>query len=124
MRVANKLTPETKSKTTETKPEHRPQQFQNKTLQLLVPNSKRLGGYTGDTQEHKVCQDNDLNQVVYTAQTETKQALGGSRKFVKTTIYICRAICTTQMKARTSNYSKKILITWTTHLKNKQGLDV
>ena len=49
MRVANKLTPET----TETKPEHRPQQFQDKTLQLLVPNSKRLGGYTGDTQEHK-----------------------------------------------------------------------
>ena len=53
MRVANKLTPETKRKTTETKPEHRPHQFQDKTLQLLVPNSKRLGGYTGDTQERK-----------------------------------------------------------------------
>ena len=87
MRVANKLTPKTKSKATETKPEHRPQQFQDKTLQLLVPNSKRLGGYTGDTQEHKVCQDNDLNQVVYTAQMKARQALDRSRKFVKTTIY-------------------------------------
>ena len=46
MRVANKLTPETKSKTTETKPEYKSEQFQDKTLQLLVPNSKRLGGYT------------------------------------------------------------------------------
>ena len=46
MRVANKLTPETKSKTTTTKPEHKSEQFQDKTLQLFVPNSKRLGGYT------------------------------------------------------------------------------
>ena len=46
MRVANKLTPEPKSKTTETKPEHKSEQFQDKTLQLFVPNSKRLGGYT------------------------------------------------------------------------------
>ena len=46
MRVANKLTPEPKSKTTETKPKHKSEQFQDKTLQLLVPNSKRLGGYT------------------------------------------------------------------------------
>ena len=46
MRVANKLTPETKSKTTETKPEYKSEQFQDKTLQLLVPNSKRLRGYT------------------------------------------------------------------------------
>ena len=46
MRVANKLTPEPKSKTNETKPEHKSEQFQDKTLQLLVPNSKRLGGYT------------------------------------------------------------------------------
>ena len=38
---------------TETKPGLRPEKFQDKTLQLLVPNSKRLGGYTGDTQEHK-----------------------------------------------------------------------
>ena len=121
MRVANKLTPKTKSKMTETKLGHRPGQFQDKTLQLLVPNSKRLGGYTGDTQEHKVCQDNDLNQVVYTAQMKARQALDRSRKFVKTMIYIHRAICTTQMKAKTNNYSEKILITWTTHLKNKQG---
>ena len=87
MRVANELTSETKSKTTETKPEHTSEQFQDKTLQLLVPNSKRLGGYTGNTQEHKVCQDNDLNQVVCTAQTKARQALNRSRKFVKTTIY-------------------------------------
>ena len=46
MRVANKLTPEPKSKTTKNKPEHKSEQFQDKTLQLLVPNSKRLGGYT------------------------------------------------------------------------------
>ena len=46
MRVANKLTPEPKSKMTETKPEHKSERFQDKTLQLLVPNSKRLGGYT------------------------------------------------------------------------------
>ena len=46
MRVANKLTSEPKSKTTETKPEHKSERFQEKTLQLLVLNSKRLGGYT------------------------------------------------------------------------------
>ena len=46
MRVANKLTLEPKSKTTETKPEHKSEQLQDKTLQLLVPNSKKLGGYT------------------------------------------------------------------------------
>ena len=46
MRVANKLTPEPKSKMTETKPEHKLEQFQDKALQLLVPNSKRLEGYT------------------------------------------------------------------------------
>ena len=45
MRVANKLTPEPKSKTTETKPEHISEQLQDKTLKLLVPNSKTLRGY-------------------------------------------------------------------------------
>ena len=40
------------------------------------------------------------------------------------TIYIHRVVYTTQMKVRTNNYSEKILITWTTHLKNKQGLDI
>ena len=44
MRVANKLTPETKNKTT--KPRHGLGKNQVKTLQLLVPKSKRLGGYT------------------------------------------------------------------------------
>ena len=46
MRVANKLTPEPKSKATKTKSEHKSEQFQDKTLQLFVPNSKRLGGCT------------------------------------------------------------------------------
>ena len=46
MKVANKLTPKPKSKMTETKPEHKLEQLQDKTLQLLVPNSKRLRGYT------------------------------------------------------------------------------
>ena len=46
MKVANKLTPEPKSKMSETKPKHKSEQFQDKTLQLLIPNSKRLGGYT------------------------------------------------------------------------------
>ena len=46
MRVDNKVTPEPKSKMIETKPEHKSEQLQDKTLQLLVPNSKRLGGYT------------------------------------------------------------------------------
>ena len=44
MRVANKLTPEPKSKTIENKPEHKSEQFQDKTLQLLVPNSKEARG--------------------------------------------------------------------------------
>ena len=44
MRVANKLTPEPKNKMT--KPGHGLGKIQVKTLQLLVPNSKRLGGYT------------------------------------------------------------------------------
>ena len=47
MRVANKLTPGPKSKMT--KPGHGLGKIQVKTLQLLVPNSKRLGGYTEDT---------------------------------------------------------------------------
>ena len=47
MRVANKLTPEPKSKMANktTKPGHGSKN-QLKTLQLLVPNSKRLRGYT------------------------------------------------------------------------------
>ena len=95
---------------TETKPEHKSEQIQDKTLQLLVPNSKRLGGYTGDTQEHKDlhimsclhgtkegqtstrqikkgCQHKDL-RVIYIAQKKTGQALDRSRKVVNTKIYI------------------------------------
>ena len=33
-------------------------------------------------------------------------------------------VYTAQMKVITDNYSDKILITWTTHLKSKQGLDI
>ena len=51
MRVAKKLTPESKSKTTETKPEHKSEQLQDKTLQLLVPNSKRLRATLRRSQE-------------------------------------------------------------------------
>ena len=77
MRVANKLTPETKSKTTETKPEHRPEQFQDKTLQLLVPNSKRLEGYTGDTQEHKDLHITSCLHGTKEGQTSTRQIKKG-----------------------------------------------
>ena len=63
-------------------------------------------------------------RVVYTAQTKARQALGKSSEFVKTTISIHRVVYTMQMRARTNNYSEKILITWTTHLKNKQGEDI
>ena len=41
------------------------------------------------------------------AQTKARQALGKSRKFVKTTIYIHRVVYTTQMRVRTNNYSEK-----------------
>ena len=77
MRVANKLTLEPKSKTTETKPEHKSEQFQGKTLQLLVPNSKRLGGYTRDTQEHK---DRHITSCLHgtkEGQTSTRQIKKG-----------------------------------------------
>ena len=67
-----------------------------------------------------------LPRVVYTA---ARQALDKSRKFVKTTIDIYQVVYTTQTKARqaprpTNDYSEKIPITWTTHLKNKQGEDI
>ena len=77
MRVANKLTPEIKSKMAETKPEHRPEQFQDKTLQLLVPNSKRLGGYTGDTQEHKDLHITSCLHGTKVDQTSTRQIKKG-----------------------------------------------
>ena len=80
MRVANELTPETKSKTTETKPGHRPEQFQDKTLQLLVPNSKRLGGYTGDTQEHKDLHITSCLHGTEEGQTSTRQIRKGCQQ--------------------------------------------
>ena len=83
---------------TETKPEHKSERIQDKTLQLLVPNSKRLGGYTRDTQEHKKKDRKVLNKsrkfvkitrrVVYMAKTKARQALDRSRKVVNTKIYI------------------------------------
>ena len=73
MRVTNKITPEPKSETNETKPEHKSEQFQDKTLQLLVPNSKRLGGYTGDTQEHKDLHITSCLHGMEEGQTSTRQ---------------------------------------------------
>ena len=66
MRVANKLTPKPKSKTTETKPEHKSEQFQDKNLQLFVPNSKRLGGYTqmDVLKKHKPVEDTKKRYIV------------------------------------------------------------
>ena len=43
MRVANKLTPETKSKTTETKPEYKSKQFQDKTSSYLFQIARGSG---------------------------------------------------------------------------------
>ena len=80
MRVANELTPKTKSKTTETKPRHRLGQFQDKTLQLLVLNSKRLGGYIqmgGDTQEHKDLHITSCLHGTEEGQTSTRQIKKG-----------------------------------------------
>ena len=80
MRIANELTPETKSKTTKTKPGHRPEQFQDKTLQLLVLNSKRLGGYTGDTQEHKDLHITSCLHDTEKGQTSTRQIKKGCQQ--------------------------------------------
>ena len=110
MKVANKLEPKIKAKRLKLSLGIDQSNFKSKTLQLLVPNSKRLGGYTGDTQERedlhitsclhgtkegqkstrqikKVCQHKDL-RVVYMAQKKTGQALDRSRKVVNTKIYI------------------------------------
>ena len=84
MRVANKLTPEPKSKTTETKPEHKLERFQDKTLQLLVLNCKRLGGYTGDTQEHKDLHITSCLHGTKEGQTSTRQI----KKVVNTKAYV------------------------------------
>jgi len=54
MRVANKLTPEIKSKQLKLSLGIDQSNIKSRTLQLLVPNSKRLGGYTGDTKERKI----------------------------------------------------------------------
>ena len=80
MMVANKLEPEIKAKRLKLSLGIDQSNFKSKTLQLLVPNSKRLGGYTGDTQERK--------RVVYRAQKKARQALDRSRKVVNTKIYI------------------------------------
>ena len=54
MRIANKLEPEIKSKQPKLSLGIDQSNIMSKTLQLLVPNSKRLGGYTGDTKERKI----------------------------------------------------------------------
>ena len=54
MRVANKLTPEIKSKRLKLSLGIDQSNIKSRTLQLLIPNSKRLGAYTGDTKERKI----------------------------------------------------------------------
>ena len=54
MRVANKLELEIKSKQPKLSLGIDQSNITSKTLQLLVPNSKRLGGYTRDTKERKI----------------------------------------------------------------------
>ena len=76
MRVANKLEPEIKSKRLKLSLGIDQSNIKSKTLQLLAPNSKRLGGYTGDTQERKDLRITSCLQ------------LDGSRKVVNTKIYI------------------------------------
>ena len=107
MRVANKLTPEIKSKRLKLSLGIDQSNIKSKTLQLLVPNSKRLEGYTEDTRESapsclcgvdrsqasiqrikKIRQDNGLHRVVYMAKTKAGQALDRSRKVVNTKTYI------------------------------------
>ena len=123
MRVANKLTPETKNKMT--KPRHGLGKNQVKTLQLLVPKSKRLGGYTEDTREtapsclcgadrsqasiqqiKKIRQDNGLHRVVYMAKTKARQALDRSRKVINTKI-TCKVVYMAKSKARQSTRQVK-----------------
>ena len=110
MRVANKLTPETKNKTT--KPGHGLEKNQVKTLQLLVPKSKRLEGYTEDTRESApscLC-GTDRSQasalVVYVAKTKARQALDRSRKVVNTKI-TCKVVYIAKTKARQSTRQVK-----------------
>ena len=100
MRVANKLEPEIKSKRLKLSLGIDQSNFKSKTLQLLVPNSKRLRGYTGDTQERK-----DLHI------TSCLQ-LDGSRKVVNTKIYIQRVVYSAQEKAKQAlDRSRKIVNT-------------
>ena len=139
MRVANKLTPETKNKTT--KPGHGLGKNQVKTLQLLVPKSKRLGGYTEDTRESapsclcgadssqasiqqikKIRQDNGLHRVVYMAKTKanTQQIKRGCQH--KDNMQSCSH---GKVESKTKYSASQItLIAWTTHPKNKQGIQV
>ena len=61
------------------------------------------------------------------AQTKARQALNKSRKFAKTTIHICQVVYMAKTKAKqapdkSNDYQEKTLITWTTHPKNKQGI--
>ena len=140
MSVANKLTPEIKSKTTEIKHEHRPQQFQDKTLQLLVPNSKRLGGYTGDTQERKDLHITSCLHGTKEGQTSTRQIKKGCQhKDLYITSYLHGQKSTRQIKKicqdsaqnclqgkdeRKTKYSaiQVTLTNWTNHPRNKQGI--
>ena len=54
MRVANKLEPEIKSKQPKLSLGIDQSNITSNTLHLLVPNSKKLEGYTEDTKERKI----------------------------------------------------------------------
>ena len=84
MRVANKLTPEKKSKRLKLSLGIDQSNIKIRTLQLVVPNSKRLGGYTGRYPRKAVNTKIYIQQVVYRAQEKARQALNRSRKVVNT----------------------------------------
>ena len=114
MRVANKLTPETKNKTT--KPRHGLGKNQAKTLQLLVPKSKRLGGYTEDTRESAPSCLCGADR----SQANTQQIKRGCRH--KDNMQSCSH---GKVESKTKYSASQItLIAWTTHPKNKQGIQV
>ena len=84
MKVPNKLEPEIKAKRLKLSLGIDQSNFKSKTLQLLVPNSKRLEGYTGRYPRKAVNTKIYIQRVVYRAQEKARQALDRSRKVVNT----------------------------------------
>ena len=80
MKVANKLEPEIKAKRLKPSLGMDHSNFKSKTLQLLVPNSKRLRGYTGNTQEHKDLHITSCLHGIEEGQTSTRQIRKGCQQ--------------------------------------------